>query len=176
MCCAWLIDGFWIGWLDLLASWCTQFSEIQAINSANPDLHTLQFTVKHALCFTVFTRRILATDSWQSHCHFKSHMKSSSHRLNPFLPLFCNCQFWRLDSVQFLCSPSSYPGKLASRNSTQFFSTELFFITTLHEPRRKHSHSIAGKACLQRRCIITEVTRLLLAYSLPREWFYRVVA
>jgi hypothetical protein len=31
-------------------------------------------------------------------------MKSSFHSLLPFLPLFCNCQFWRLDSVQFLCS------------------------------------------------------------------------
>jgi hypothetical protein len=49
------------------------------------------------------------------------------------------------------------------------FSTELFFITTLHGPFRKHSLSVAGKACLQRRCITTEVIRLLLAYSLQRE-------
>jgi hypothetical protein len=31
-------------------------------------------------------------------------MKSSCHSLIPFLPLFCNCQFRRLDSIQFLCS------------------------------------------------------------------------
>jgi hypothetical protein len=31
-------------------------------------------------------------------------MKSSLHRLIPFLPLFCNCQFRRFDSVQFFCS------------------------------------------------------------------------
>jgi hypothetical protein len=31
-------------------------------------------------------------------------MKSSLHSLIPFLPLFCNCQFRRLDSIQFLCS------------------------------------------------------------------------
>jgi hypothetical protein len=31
-------------------------------------------------------------------------MKSSFHNLIPFLPLFCNCQFRRLDSIQFLCS------------------------------------------------------------------------
>jgi hypothetical protein len=31
-------------------------------------------------------------------------MKSSFHSLTPFLPLFCNCQFRRLDSIQFLCS------------------------------------------------------------------------
>jgi hypothetical protein len=31
-------------------------------------------------------------------------MKSAFHNLIPFLPLFSNCQFRRLDSVQFLCS------------------------------------------------------------------------
>jgi hypothetical protein len=61
-------------------------------------------------------------------------MKSSFHSLIIFLPFFCNCQF---NSVPLL--PRSYPGRLASRNSTQFFSTKLFFITTLHGPRRKHS-------------------------------------
>jgi hypothetical protein len=40
-------------------------------------------------------------------------MKSSLHRLIPFLPLFCNCKFWRLSLI-----PRSYPGRLASRNST----------------------------------------------------------
>jgi hypothetical protein len=75
----------------------------------------------------------------------------------------------RLNSIPLL--QSSYPGRLASRNSTQFFSTELFFITILHGPRRNQSLSIVGKACLQRHCISTEVTRLLLAYSLPRKYF-----
>jgi hypothetical protein len=32
--------------------------------SATADLHTLKFTVAHALEFTVFASRILATDSW----------------------------------------------------------------------------------------------------------------
>jgi hypothetical protein len=41
----------------------------------------------------------------------------------------------------------------------------------MHGPRRKHSLSIVGKTCLQRRCIATEVTQLLLAYSLPRQVF-----
>jgi hypothetical protein len=31
-------------------------------------------------------------------------MKSSLHRLIPFLPLLCNCQFRRHDSIRFLCS------------------------------------------------------------------------
>jgi hypothetical protein len=60
--------------------------------------------------------------------------------------------------------------------SILFFSTELFFITTLHGPRRKHSLTIVGRACLERRSIATGVTRLLLESSLPRECVYRVVA
>jgi hypothetical protein len=31
-------------------------------------------------------------------------VKSTLHRLIPFLSLFCSCQFRRLDSIQFLCS------------------------------------------------------------------------
>jgi hypothetical protein len=65
------------------------------------DLHTSQFTVAHALGFSVFTSRILATDLSQSHYHFKSHMKYFLRRLIHFLPLFCNCQFRELYSVQF---------------------------------------------------------------------------
>jgi hypothetical protein len=41
----------------------------------------------------------------------------------------------RLSSIRQLAS--SYPGRLTSRNSTPFFSSELFFINTLHGSRRK---------------------------------------
>jgi hypothetical protein len=52
--------GFWIGWLDLLTSYTHNSGLLQY--SAITDLHTLQFTVTHALGFSVFTNRILATD------------------------------------------------------------------------------------------------------------------
>jgi hypothetical protein len=42
----------------------------------------------------------------------------------------------RLNSIPLL--PSSYPGRLASRNSTNSSQLNSFFITTLHGPRRKH--------------------------------------
>jgi hypothetical protein len=139
--------------------------------SAITDLRTLQFTITHALGFSVFASRILAMALWRSHCHFRSHKKSSFHSLTPCLQL--PIPKTRLDSIPLL--PSSYPGRLAPRNSTLFFSNEPFFITTLHWRRRKHSLSIVWKTCSQRRCIATEVTQLLLAYSLPRECVYRVV-
>jgi hypothetical protein len=73
-------------------------------NTALSLISTLKFTVTHALGFSVSTSRILATDLSQYRCNFKSDMKSSFHRLIPLFPLFCNCQFRRLDSVQFLRS------------------------------------------------------------------------
>jgi hypothetical protein len=48
-------------------------------------------------------------------------MKSLFHSLIPFLPLFCSCQFQRLDSIQFLCSQAHILARLASRNSTLHF-------------------------------------------------------
>jgi hypothetical protein len=39
--------------------------------SAIANLHTLHFTVMHALGFSIFTSRIPATGLWQSHCHFR---------------------------------------------------------------------------------------------------------
>jgi hypothetical protein len=76
-------------------------------------LHTFQFTVTHALGFSVFTSRVLATDLSQSHRNFKSHMKSSFHSLILSCHYFASCQ---LNSI-----PSSYPDRLTSRSSTLHF-------------------------------------------------------
>jgi hypothetical protein len=143
-----------IGFIDTLFTQLGTTGNYTAI----ANLHTLQFTVTYALGSSVFTSRILVTDLSQSHCHFKSHMKSSFHRLIPFLPLFCNCQFRRLDLIQLLCSQAHVLAdwRLETRLAYDFWN-ELFFITTLHGPRGKHSLSIVGNACLQRRCITTEV-------------------
>jgi hypothetical protein len=133
-------------------------------NIANAYQHTSQSTVTHVLGFSGFTSRILATDLSQTQCNFKSHMKTFLHSLIPFLSLLCN---WQLNSNPLL--PSSYPGRLTSRNSTRLdydFSNEFFFITSLYGPRRRHNLSIIVKACLQRSCTATEFTRLLPAYSL----------
>jgi hypothetical protein len=65
-------------------------------------------------------------------------MKSYFYNLIPFLPVFCKCQFRRLDSIQFLCSQAHNLAGWRLETRLQFFSTELF-ITTLHGPRRKQS-------------------------------------
>jgi hypothetical protein len=62
----------------------------------------------------------------------------------------------------------------ASRNSTNSqLNSSLYPLCNDHA---ENSLSIVGKPCLQLRCIATEVTRLFLAYSLSREYVYRVVA
>jgi hypothetical protein len=48
-------------------------------------LRTFRSAVTQTLGFSVFTSRILATDLSQSHWHFNSHIKSSCHRVIPFL-------------------------------------------------------------------------------------------
>jgi hypothetical protein len=123
--------------------------------------HTLQFTVAHTMGLSLpwsYPGNGFITDSLKLQI---THEAFFSQHI--FLSLFRKCQ---LNSIPLFTS--SYPGRLASRKLTQLFSTEIFFITTLHGPRRKHSLSIAGKACLQRCCKATEVSRLLLEYWLPR--------
>jgi hypothetical protein len=134
--------------------------------SATAILHTFQFTVAHSLGFSVLTSCILVVDLSQSHCHFKSHMKSSFPSLIPFLPLFCNCQ---LSSIPLL--PSSYPSRLASRNSTRLllYAAKHFFITTLHRPCRKTAASVVKEACLLIHCLAVDV---LLLHALAPAGMY----
>jgi hypothetical protein len=54
------IDGVWVGELGLLATYTHQ-SELHVITALSL-INILQFTVTHALGFSVFTSRILATD------------------------------------------------------------------------------------------------------------------
>jgi hypothetical protein len=75
--------GFWIRFI--VSYTFTRFGTTGNY-SAIAILHTFHLTVAHALGFSVFTSRILATDLSQSHCNFKSHMKCSWHSLIPFLP------------------------------------------------------------------------------------------
>jgi hypothetical protein len=84
-----LQGGFWIGWLNLLTPH-THTTRNYSQYSAIADLHTLQFTVTHALGFPNFTSCILETGLQQSHCHFKSHRKPCFHSLIPFLPFLLN--------------------------------------------------------------------------------------
>jgi hypothetical protein len=75
--------------------------------SAIAILHTLQFTVTHALAFSVFISHILATDLSQS--HFKSHMKSSYHSLIPYLSFLLRAVFHVFCGTRRLFTGSQEP-------------------------------------------------------------------
>jgi hypothetical protein len=113
-------------------------------------LHTIQFSVTHALGFSTFTGRILATDLSQSHCNFNSHVKSPWHGLNPILPLLQLPirKTARLDSTTLLYS---------------FASSMLFYNPSARTPRITPS-SIVKNACLLVRYLAMNV--LLLSRAL----------
>jgi hypothetical protein len=87
-------------------------------------------------------------------------MKSSCHSLVPFLPLFCSCQFQRLDSIQLqapkLISWQAGILKLDSSPSTTVLYSYCFshysrdlcpFITNRYKPHRKHPRNVK-EVCL----------------------------
>jgi hypothetical protein len=62
----------------------------------------LQFTVPHALGFQ---SSLVVSWKWI----FNSLTVTSNHSLNPFLSLFCNCQFRKLVSIQFISRQAAVP-------------------------------------------------------------------
>jgi hypothetical protein len=89
--------------------------------SAIADLHTLQFTVSSLV---VSWQRIYNSPSLQ--------IAHEVHRLILFFPLFCNCQFQRLDSIQFLCSQAHILAGWRFEHSTHFYTAAASFGTLLH--------------------------------------------
>jgi hypothetical protein len=94
---AWLLDGCWIGWLNLLTPY-TLHLELQAIHRY---FHTLKFTVTQECPQSLHSSLVV---SWQRihnslTLNFKSNMKSSFHSLIPFLPLFCQLPAPELNSL-----------------------------------------------------------------------------
>jgi hypothetical protein len=84
----------------------------------------LQFTVTHALVFIVFTSRIPVTDFIPVLLSFQITHGVFFRSPITFLSLFCNCQFGRIDPIQFLCSQATkrqpaYESRLRPRNSTR---------------------------------------------------------
>jgi hypothetical protein len=109
-----------------------------------------QFIVAHALCFSLFASRILATDLSQSHCNFQWHVKSSRRSIILFLPfLQLPILKTRLDYSRLLLYTPS-----ALSVSTLYYSvcttTVLQNISDNHFARtpRKTPSSIVQNACL----------------------------
>jgi hypothetical protein len=115
-----------IGFIDTLSTVLGTTCNYSSIS----DLHTSQFTVTHALRFSVFTSRILATDASVSlllQITYEVFLAQS----NSFLTIILQLPIpkTQLNSISLL--PSSYPGRLASRNSTLHFSAIILYCRIL---------------------------------------------
>jgi hypothetical protein len=85
-------------------------------------------------------------------------MKSSFYSLVPFLPLLCNCQFRRLDSIQFLCYQAHVLAgwRPESRHPASDYYCSVLPNTSLHPLCTYHAENtacIVGDACFRRRCL-----------------------
>jgi hypothetical protein len=126
----------------LISDECEIFLYVTGQYSAIAHLHILQFTVTHALGFSVFISSILASV-------YNTLSLQITHEVfvtppNSFLTIILQLSIpkTRLSSIHLL--PSSYPGRLASRNATlhSTASNGLFFITTLHVYNVENSASL----------------------------------
>jgi hypothetical protein len=113
---AWLIRRVWdwmIGFIGPYTFTTRDWRQYGAI----ADLHTLQFTLTHALEFSVFSNRILAMDFTTVSLSLQT-----THEVflqpNSFLAIIVRLPFSKtqLNSIPLL--PSSYPDRLASQNLT----------------------------------------------------------
>jgi hypothetical protein len=94
---------------------CSQYSAVA-------DLHNLQFTVTHALGFSVFISCTQATDI------AVSISLQITHEVSFAPPNSRSCQFRRLNSIQFLCSQdhSSAGLRLEARTFTSDSTAVLY--------------------------------------------------
>jgi hypothetical protein len=131
---------FWIAWLHLLTPY-TQYWGLQAITALSL-IYTLYSSPLHTTLgsqssLVVSRQRIYNSLTATSNLTWR--LLFTAYFLLAIILQLPIPKTW-LNSIPLL--PSSYPGRLASRNSTQFFSTELFFIIALHGPRRKHTRPL----------------------------------
>jgi hypothetical protein len=133
---------FLVGWLDLLTPYTfTQFGSTGNYSDI-AILYTLQFTAAHALGFSAFISRILATDLSQSHFSFKLTHEVFLAQSNSFLAIILQLPIpntWLDYSRLLFYTPSAM--------FLLLLSCRTLLITTLHEPHGKTLSSIIKNEC-----------------------------
>jgi hypothetical protein len=132
-----------------------------------------QYTVAHALGFSVFTSRIPATDLSQSHCNFKSHVKSSFHHLITFLPfpgainsddqhkslannVLYSYSFWTPNSNSLISLvPSNWLSYIDASRTYRKHATRVRMSGSDHIENT--ASVIVAKACLPHSCLAIEI-------------------
>jgi hypothetical protein len=129
--CAWLIDGFSIGWLDLLT----------------PYSHNSELQAAQRYCWSTHLEVHRCTSTRILNLH-KSYRGNGFGTVSLSLKIthegfFSECNFFLvniLDWIQLLCSEAHIMAGwlLQTRLSTLCCAVEFFFITTLNGPHGKH--------------------------------------
>jgi hypothetical protein len=147
--CAWLLRRVLV--------WMIGFIDYRKWYRYRHSTHFI-FHLAHALEFSVFTSRILATDLSRSHCNFRSH--------DVFLvqSTFFSCQFQRLHPILFWLRFNT--------PTSAIIETRLYY--PLCTDPTENSASIVDKACLPRRCLAIDV--LLFRARVLRKCVCRRVA
>jgi hypothetical protein len=102
-------------------------------------LHSSQFTVTHALVFSAFTSRTLATDLQSLHCNFKSTWSLPFTASFPFYPYSATANSNQLKAhIPAGWSPETRLFTLGYC-SILLYAAEYFFIIILHGPHRKQN-------------------------------------
>jgi hypothetical protein len=114
-------------WTQLDWIYCTLYSIFTQFGTTGNRALSLMYTVYSSPLHTRLDSQSSLVVSWQLIYHsltnFKSRVMPSFHSLTPFLPLFCSCQFRRLDSIKFLCSQAHIPAgwRLETRLFTSYY-------------------------------------------------------
>jgi hypothetical protein len=141
--------------LDLLHLIHSHSSRLQTIQRYRYSAH-FQFTFTHALRFSVFTSRILATYLSQSHCNFKSLMKSPSHSLIPRLDYSRLLLYNPLYSVYYFVASSLSLYKSSARTPRKIQCLQLRWLA-IHA--LLFSSFASSGLCLATRCLAMGMAR-----------------
>jgi hypothetical protein len=89
-------------------------------------------------------------------------MESSIHSLTSVLPLFCNCQFRRLGSIQFLCSQAHILAE-SKLDSPRLNCCSILLnnpLQTLYAEHAENTASVVNETCLLIRGLASDVILL----------------
>jgi hypothetical protein len=118
-----LQDGFWIGWLDLLAPY-TQYSELHTIIALSL-IYTFYSSPLHTHYGSRSSLVVSCQRIYDSLTVTTAHMKSSLHSLFPFLPFLLN--HLRLPTLTIL-SQAHIPAGWRLENQLTLLNWTLFFL------------------------------------------------
>jgi hypothetical protein len=132
--------------------YCTLYIHNSGLQIIQRSRYSTHFAVHRSTRTRIpaFTSRILATELQQSHCHFKSHMKSSL-QCKYFLTIILQLPIPK--TRRNLVIPSSYPGSGVSTLDCSLPSPLFYPVEPLRADTTENTASVGKEVCLLMRCL-----------------------